>query len=205
MSPILVLLAVNLAVFWYELALARPLGPFLDRWGLVPAEIVQALSGDSSRLGVLVTPLTAMFIHATWPHLLMNLIYLWFFGRLAEGALGPARCMFIYFVAGGAAALAHVAALPASTSPAVGASGAIAGLIGCYLPLRFNAEATPIEGRGSALLAGLLIVLWLASLSLGGVLQVVQGAGVTTPFSWWGHVAGFITGLILVSFSRFAR
>jgi membrane associated rhomboid family serine protease len=198
------LLIANLLVFWYELSLGRQLGAFLDRWGLVPAEFVQALQGDPRAIGVLITPLTAVFLHAGWVHLLGNLLYLWFFGHLAESALGRVRFTVVFVAAGCAAAAAHVVGAPGATTPAIGASGATAGLIGGYVPLRVGAGGLRVS-RGTDLLAALLLVVWLVTALLGGALQAIQAGSASTAFSWWGHVAGFVTGAILVSLFRFVR
>src|SRR5688500_9997843 len=132
----LALLIANVLVFWYELALGRQLRPALERWGLVPATLVRALDQDAGQTGRRLTPLTSMFLHAGWLHICRSLVYLWFLGRLLEAGLGAARFAAVYFAAGGVAALTHVLAAPDSTVPAVGASGAIAGLVGGYVPLR---------------------------------------------------------------------
>jgi membrane associated rhomboid family serine protease len=198
------LLIAILLVFWYELSLGRQLGGFLDRWGLVPAEFLQALRGDPRALGALITPLTAAFLHAGWAHLLGNLLFLWFFGHLAESALGRARFTILFVAAGCAAAAAHVAGAPGATTPAIGASGATAGLIGGYVPLRLGAGGLRVS-RGTDLLAALLLVVWLATALIGGALQAIQSGSESTAFSWWGHVAGFATGVVLVSLFRFVR
>jgi membrane associated rhomboid family serine protease len=171
---------------------------------LVPAEFLRALRGDPNTIGALITPLTAAFLHAGWVHLLGNLVYLWFFGHLAEAALGRVRFVLLFAAAGGAAAAAHVASAPGATTPAIGASGAAAGLIGGYVPLRVGAGGLRVS-RGTDLLAALLLVLWLVTALLGGALQAMQAGSESTAFSWWGHISGFVTGVILVSLLRFVR
>lgn len=203
----LLLLTLNLVVFWYELALGRQFGPFLERWGLVPAELTAILDGGSGQVGVLVTPLSAMFVHAGWLHLLRNLVYLWFFGRLVEPTLGRAQLALVYVLTGYAAGLVQVAATPQSTEPAVGASGAVAGLVGGYLMLLLWRVPSPARGRPAALWrhgTTVLLGLWLAALVLGGVLEAAQ-MGQSGASSWWGHFGGFTAGIILVSLSRYTR
>ena len=198
----LALVAANALVFWYELAVGRQVGPLLARWGLVPADLVAALRGDQGYTGALITPQTAMFLHADWLHLLRNLVYLWFFGRLLEAEHGPGRLLALYAAAGGTAAAVHVAATPGSTVPAVGASGAIAGLLGAYAGAR---PRRPGSTGGAHLLAVVLLALWLAALALDGILELarpIDGAGVV---SWWGHLGGLVAGLILVSLYRQVR
>ena len=197
------LVVANALAFWYELALGRQVGALLDRWGLVPADLTAALGGDPAYTGALITPLTAMFLHAGWLHLLRNLVYLWFFGRLVEGEVGPARLLALYAAAGGAAAAAQVAATPESTVPAVGASGAVAGLLGAYLASRWwRSGAAP---GGADVLAVVLLAVWLATLALGGVLELARPEVDAGTVSWWGHLGGLVAGAILVSLYRAVR
>ena len=199
------LMVANIVVFWYELSLGRQLAPFVERWGLVPATLTAALLGESSNVGALITPLSAMFLHAGWLHLVPNMGYLWFFGRIAEAGLGPARLLLIYLLSGLVAALMHVAATPDSTLAAVGASGAVAGLMGAYPVLRWRRRRTIVTSRESDLLAVVLLLLWLVSLVLGGVVEIAQGGQVSSLISWRGHLGGLVTGLLLVSLYGYVR
>ncbi len=201
------LIAANLIVFWYELSLGRQLGSFVERWGLVPTAVRVVFGGDLSQVGALITPLSAMFLHAGWLHLVRNLVYLWFFGRSIEPQLGPVPLLTLYILAGLAAALAQVVATPTSGVPAIGASGAVAGLLGAYLPLRLGrGRGGPGPAvRGTDLLAACLLVLWLATLALGGVLEIAQLAPSSSQFSWWGHLVGLLVGVFLVFLYRHLR
>ena len=200
----LALVVANAAVFWLELALGRQLAPFLERWGLVPATLTAIFRGDSDHLGALITPLSAMFMHAGWLHLLGNLVCLWFFGRVVEAALGRATLLGLYLLSGLAAAAAQVAATPGSTVPAVGASGAVAGLLGAYLLLRARPGGAPTPAWGAPLLTALL-ALWVLTLALGGVLELAQADPIVGPSSWWAHLGGLLAGAILISLYRYTR
>src|SRR5207245_8235801 len=122
------LFAANLAVFLFELSLGREIDGFVRRWGLVPADIA---------LGpvALVTLLTSTFLHAGWLHLASNVVYLGVFGPPVERSVGPIRFAVIYLLSGLVGSLAYLVAQPTSETPAIGASGAIAGVIAAHLVL----------------------------------------------------------------------
>src|SRR5215469_12316955 len=115
------IVVVNVLVFLLELAGGEA---FVNRWALVPAEIT---SGHRW-----ITILTSMFLHGSWLHILSNMIFLWAFAPQIEDLMGPRRYAFFYLLGGLAAALAEVAATPDSTVPGVGASGAIAAVMGAF-------------------------------------------------------------------------
>ena len=125
------LIVINVLIFLFEvmLDLGGQLGPFIARWGFVPA----LLQSDPSQAGV--TILTGMFLHGGWLHLGGNMLYLWIFGDNVEDRLGRGRFLLFYLLTGAIAALAQWAIEPDSIVPVVGASGAIAGVLGGYLLL----------------------------------------------------------------------
>lgn len=146
---------------------------------------------------------TSMFLHSGWLHLIGNMIYLWVFGKGVEGALGSARFLFFYLACGTAAALTQALTDPTSTLPMVGASGAIAGVLGAYLVLYpfghvFVFFWIIIIFRVVAVPALLLLGFWflLQLLSAQGASASVGGV------AFWAHVGGFISGVILVFFLR---
>src|SRR6185369_12304092 len=116
------IIAVNLLVFGLELAGGEA---FVTRWALVPAEIS---AGQH-----LVTILSSMFMHASWSHILGNMVFLWAFGPEIEDSMGPRRYLVFYLLGGLAATAAQVGAGPTSTVPNLGASGAIAAVMGAFL------------------------------------------------------------------------
>ena len=120
----LTLVALNLAVFVLEVSLGGEVDAFVRRWGLVPND----LRGSEGQ-GALVTLLTSTFLHAGWLHLLSNLLYLTVFGLPVEHRVGSARFSLLYVVSAVVGSLSYLVAQPTSQTPAVGASGAIAGVI----------------------------------------------------------------------------
>jgi membrane associated rhomboid family serine protease len=190
----LALIAANLAVFLFELSLGDDqLESFVRRWGLVPVDI-----GDGPPAWI--TLLTSTFVHAGWLHLVSNLIYLAVFGAPVERRLGSARFALLYVASGALGNLTHVLAQPSSGVPAVGASGAISGVIAAHLVLFPGAtlgslapvlflhvvESAPVL---------LLLLVWLAA-------QVLSGLATSTTIAWWAHLGGFGTGLVLASVLR---
>src|SRR3954466_15034700 len=131
----LVLLIANAVLFLVELGLGDDLDTFVRRWGLVPSDIAPAVGLNGEGLGPLVTLLTSLFLHAGWLHLLSNLVYLVVFGLPVERPLGGSRFLLLYLASGVVGNVAQVLAQPTSSVPAIGASGAIAGIIAAHLVL----------------------------------------------------------------------
>ncbi len=191
-----VLIALNVAIFLYELMLGHRLESFILEWGLVPARL--SLSDPSS----LLTIFTSMFLHGGWAHVGGNLLYLWIFGDNVEDRLGHAKFALFYLATGVCAAMAQVLAGPGSGVPMVGASGAIAGVLGCYLlfypharvvtlvPIVFFLQLVEIP-------ALVFLGIWFLMQLFQGALSL-QGAGeVTGGVAWWAHAGGFASGLLL--------
>jgi membrane associated rhomboid family serine protease len=143
--------------------------------------------------------LTSMFLHGGWFHLLGNMLYLWIFGNNVEDVLGRARYLLFYLCCGGAAAFCQAFASPASHIPMVGASGAIAGVLGAYLLLHPAANVRcfvwiVIFFRIVNVPAWTMLGLWF-------VIQLFSGLNVSAGrpgVAFWAHVGGFVTGLVLV-------
>lgn len=175
------------AVFIVELSMgSSQIDPFVQRWGLVPSDVRQGPAAA-------VTLLSSTFLHAGWLHVLANLIYLGVFGPRVERIIGPVRFAILYVVSGLVGSLAYVLAQPNSETPAVGASGAIAGLIAAHLVLFLHVvESTPTL---------LLLLVWLATQVLSGVASLTTSTGI----AWWAHLGGFATGLVLAPMFRKQR
>ena len=185
-------------------------------WGLVPGELTHraplglavplsreyglACVVDDEARNVL-TPLTSMFLHGGWGHLLGNSLYLWVFGNNVEDSMGKLRFLAFYLLCGLAAAAAHVAVAPGSPIPTVGASGAISGVLGGYLLLyprvRVRTYFPPIFLFHVP--AWVVLIFWFGGQVLSGLPQLntvdpnAQG-GVAV----WAHIGGFIAGALLV-------
>ena len=173
----------------------------LYAYGMIPAELF-GLWHPPRNFQVLApwaTVLTSMFLHGGWFHLLGNMLYLWIFGNNVEDVLGRGRYLLLYLTCGIVAALAQAFSNPTSHIPMVGASGAIAGVLGAYLLLHPGANVRcfvwiVIFFRIVNVPAWAMLGLWFA-------LQLVSGLSVASGspgVAFWAHVGGFVTGLSLV-------
>jgi len=189
------LIAVNLLVFLWQISLGAAGETLLLQMALVPAEVTQGFS-----LGSLRAILTSMFMHAGLTHLLGNLLYLWIFGDNVEDALGHFRYLLFYLAGGLAASLTHVFLYPTSLIPTVGASGAIAAVLGAYLLLFPHRRVVTLIPLGFFLQIARLP----AVLVLGGwfLLQLFEGTlalGMAElgGVAFWAHIGGFVFGMLL--------
>jgi len=150
-----------------------------------------------------ITPLTSMFLHGGWFHILFNMWFLWVFGDNVEDAMGPVRFLAFYLVCGLLAAAAQVASDPTSLAPMVGASGAIGGVMGGYIRLypraRIDTLILPLPIR-VAMPAMVMLGYWFLLQLLNGI-PALQGSSAGVAF--WAHIGGFVAGVVLVT--RFYR
>ena len=189
-----ILIALNVLIFLFQASLdPYALERFVEHWGIVP----DSISGN------LQTLLTSMFLHGGWLHLLGNMLFLWVFGRNVEDLIGGRRFLAFYLCCGLAAGILQVVTNPYSRVPTIGASGAIAGVMGAYL-IKFPRArivtlvfiivfVTTVE-----IPAWIMLVWWF-------VIQLFSGLGslATTNYSgggiaWFAHVGGFVTGMLLI-------
>jgi membrane associated rhomboid family serine protease len=173
----------------------------LYTYGMIPAELFGLW--NPPRIYQAPAPwakiLTSMFLHGGWFHLLGNMLYLWIFGNNVEDVLGRGRYLFLYLACGIVAALAQAVSNPASHIPMVGASGAIAGVLGAYLLLHPSANIhcfvwIVIFFRIVNIPAWTMLGLWFAMQLASGLIVASGKPGV----AFWAHVGGFVTGLVLV-------
>jgi len=196
----LLLIAANILAFLYELQMSpRALQEFIFRWGLIPAYLLHAPSN------LWQTIFTAMFLHGGWFHILSNLWVLYIFGDNVEARMGGMRYLIFYLLSGVAAGLLQTYILPTSQIPMIGASGAIAGVLGAYLvlfPRSRIASLVPILFIFTIIEipASLFLLFWFASQLYSGWFAI-QGGG-ASGIAWWAHIGGFIFGLIMVFFFR---
>jgi len=202
-SPIVntTLIIVNVIVFLFEIIVlgSEPLHRFTYDWGLVPAEFWQV--GD---LRSWITLFTSMFLHGGWWHLISNMLALYIFGDNVEDRVGHVRYLLFYLLAGLAAGGAHLVAYAESTLPTVGASGAIAGVLGAYLVLFPQARVLTLLPifyfvRLIEIPAFIYLGFWFISQLFNGIFaltaaDVFQSGGV----AWWAHIGGFVFGLLVV-------
>jgi membrane associated rhomboid family serine protease len=186
----ILIIAANAVVFFMELTGGDA---FVQHWSLIPADIVAGHNW--------ITILTSMFMHEGWLHILGNMVFLWAFGPQIEDAMGPFRYLTFYLLSGIVAMLGQVAASPASTIPNLGASGAIAGVMGAFLVTYPRDGIRTILFLGfffpvTVLPAGLLIGIWFLMQLFSGVGSVAQ-AQATGGVAYMAHVAGFIFGAVV--------
>ena len=169
--------------------------------GVVPATLIghRTLPPELAVIPPAMTVLSSMFLHGGWMHMLGNMLYLWIFGNNVEDAMGHGRFIVFYLLCGIAAALAQSFPNPASTVPMIGASGAIAGVLGAYLLLHPRARvlvAIPVWVviHTTRLPAVFVLGLWFVLQIVNTMLSNGEGGGV----AWGAHVGGFVAGLVLI-------
>ena len=194
----LLLIAANTLAFLYELQMSSGvLQKFIFTWGLIPARFLS----DPAKFWLMI--LTAMFLHGGWFHILSNMWVLFIFGDNVEARMGGMRYLIFYLLSGTSAALLQSYVLPTSQVPMIGASGAIAGVLGAYLilfPRSCIASLVPIFFIFTIVEvpAALFLLFWFASQLFSGWMAI-QGGG-ASGIAWWAHVGGFVFGLIMVFF-----
>ncbi len=195
------LIVVNVLVFLHEIALGPYIERFVYAYGLIPRRFVYWPGNPLDPLRFL--PLfTSMFWHGGWLHLIGNMLYLWIFGDNVEDRLGHFRFLIFYLVAGTAAGITHVVLSPTSNLPTVGASGAIAGVLGAYL--------VTFPRSRILTLVPIIIFPWFVEipavvyLVFWFLMQLLEGVGTlgapveTGGVAVWAHVGGFVAGVVLV-------
>jgi membrane associated rhomboid family serine protease len=190
----LAIIAVNVAVFLYELSLGMSsyaLNRFIMLHGIVPDRLHYS------------SILTSMFIHGGFLHIAGNMWFLWIFGRGVEDLIGHTRYLFLYFACGFAAAFLHILVNSNSTEPTIGASGAIAGVMGAYLIKFPRAHIVTLVFiivfiTTVDIPAMFLLLYWFAIQFFSGVGSVGYSAASNGDVAWFAHVGGFVAGMLLV-------
>lgn len=191
------IIVLNVLVFIYQFSLPQEEAvQLIMKGGMIPSEVTTGFGlSEATNL------LTSMFMHGSWLHLLGNMLYLWIFGDNIEEAMGLGTFLLFYLIAGIAASFAQIVVYPASTVPTIGASGAVAGVLGAYLVLFPHARVRTLIFvfrfiRLVELPAIIVLGLWF-------VLQVFNGLGslgmmgTTGGVAWFAHIGGFVTGLLV--------
>jgi len=191
-----ILIITNVLFFLGELSAGDQ---FIQKWAFIPARF----SADPARYSV--TIFTAMFMHGGWLHLFSNMLFLWIFGDNVEDRFGHVQFLIFYLMVGVAATFAQFALSPESTIPNVGASGAIAGVLGAYILLFPQTRVNVLLGRQivampAVVVLGLWIVLQLFS-GVGSIAQTDETAKVG-GVAYMAHIGGFFAGLILTFLLR---
>ena len=195
------LITLNILVFLYQISLStRALERAVLAYGVIPFEITSGRDlPPVIPWPIWTTLFTSMFMHGGWMHIIGNMLYLWIFGDNIEDALGHAIYFVFYLVCGLAAAGAQIFADPASTIPSIGASGAVAGVLGAYLLLYPNHRINSLIFLGYfvrvvQLPAVLVLGFWIVIQLFSGV----ASAGAQTDVAYWAHVGGFFMGMVLI-------
>lgn len=184
------LIALNVLVFLLELSSSDA---FIDRWAFVPSRFLANPAGD------FITLFSSMFMHAGWVHLIGNMLYLWIFGDNVEDRLGHGMFTVFYFVCGLAATFAQMAVNMNSSVPNLGASGAIAGVLGAYIVMFPGQRVRVLMGRYVTTMSALVVIgFWI-------ILQLFSGFSAFTASSqtegggvaYMAHIGGFFAGLVL--------
>lgn len=192
------LILANVLLFLVELGQGHRLEAFFMEHGLVPARVLDARTWKEFDWQVQVGPLVShMFLHGGWLHLIGNMWFLHIFGDNVEGRLGHVRFLVFYLLCGVAAAAAQIASGPDSFVPMVGASGAVAGVLGAYLLLYPHARVFTLVPfiifvQFVELPAFLFLGFWALLQFFRGTAELVGGA--TEGVAWWAHVGGFAFG-----------
>ncbi len=196
------LIAANVLVYLYQLSLGPRAGEvFVYQFGAIPAVILgtRSLPEALAAIPPAFSLLTSMFLHGGFMHLIGNMVYLWIFGNNIEDALGHVRFLIFYVICGLGASFVHILMNVASEIPAIGASGAISGVLGAYLLLYPRAQVLTLIPLGPFIRlmyipAGIVLTLWFVFQLISGGLAGGEGGGV----AWWAHVGGFVVGMALV-------
>jgi membrane associated rhomboid family serine protease len=194
------LIATNCLVFLLQNSLSpAELEEFLRDFALIPARYTAGLAYGDLSLADLFPFFTMMFLHGGWLHLILNMWTLWLFGPTVEDRLGHGRYLAFYLACGLAASMAHVAFNPTSVVPALGASGAIAGVLGCYMrlfPLARVVVVVPIIfiPLFFEVYAFVFVGLWFLIQLFQGTAELFMPSA-SGGVAWWAHVGGFVAGL----------
>lgn len=190
-----ILIAASIFVFVLQWMAGSNEEALIYQFALIPAAFTGGLNfGNISDI------FTSMFMHAGLAHLGGNMLYLWIFGDNVEDSMGHGRFLLFYLIGGLVASLAHIFTNPASQIPTVGASGAIAAVLGAYLVLYPNSKVLTIIPLGfllrmTMLPAAIVLGLWFVLQLFSGVISM--GGPDVGGVAFWAHIGGFVTGVIL--------
>jgi membrane associated rhomboid family serine protease len=201
------LIAACTALFGWELAVMTTGGEaalteLVERWGLVPAELVAALEAGDWLSQPTLTVLSHMFLHGGWLHLMGNLLFLWIFAVNVEDRLGRLLFLGLYLAGGALAAAGHILVEPASDLPMVGASGAISAVLGAYLVLFPRARIQSLVFLGFfyeliAVPAVLVLGFWFVLQLIDGFASLGLTAEAGAGIAFWAHIGGFMAGMAM--------
>ena len=196
-----IIIALNLYIFIREVML--PPGQLNEVYytlGVIPASVTQLFLDGSAMGTVIITFFTAMFLHGGWMHVLGNMLFLWVFGDNVEDRLGHFKFLLFYLATGIVGAIAHIMSDPFSEVPIIGASGAIAGVLGAYFVTFPRARVLTL--LPIIIFFTIVEIPAVVFLAFWFVLQLFNGTaslgGSANPVAWWAHVGGFLSGIVLI-------
>lgn len=196
------LITLNVLIFLYQLSLSEAqLNNFLFTYAIVPAQI------NFSDISTLTPFVTSMFLHGGLIHIASNMLFLWVFGDNVEAALGKIKFLLFYLIGGVAGSLLQLVIIAGSTIPMLGASGAIAAVLGAYVVLYPRARVDvilpiffiPIV---MAVPAGFMIIYWFATQLFSGAASIVSQTASFGGVAFFAHIGGFAAGFIMIQLIR---
>ena len=198
----IMLIALNLAVFVYELTLPqKTLSLFLATNATIPARFPAWLAGHAGFQTTFLPLVSSMFLHSGFAHILGNMLFLWIFGDNVEDYFGHFGYLLFYFVCGISAGLFHIAFNLHSAVPALGASGAISGVMAAYALLYPRSQILTLVFIFLVPIPAILIVgYWFLLQFLEGISSL--GMTASGGVAWWAHIGGFLVGLLMTQISR---
>lgn len=188
----ILLIVINVLVFLYELSFGPSIERFITSYALVPGRFAHDPAGQFSTL------FTSMFLHGGWGHVFGNMLYLWIFGDNIEDRLGHLGFLVFYLVCGVAAGFAHIWTNAGSMIPTVGASGAVAGVLGAYLVTFPRARVLTILPTFHTVFipAVFFLGIWFLMQVFSGAIQLSVASG-TGGVAFLAHVGGFVMGALI--------
>jgi membrane associated rhomboid family serine protease len=205
------LIALNVLIFFYHILSPEGLQFFIYKFGAIPYEIthfkpisfaLEATREPIGRISPFLALFTSMFLHGSLLHLLGNMLYLWIFGNNIEDYLGPVRFILFYLIAGLGASLTHILLNANSQIPMIGASGAIAGILGAYLILYPRARVLTL-----VFLFIFIQVLPIPAVIILGIwfFAQIMNLGIGGGVAWLAHIGGFLIGLGIARYYQIKR
>jgi rhomboid family protein len=191
------IIVINILVFLYEFALGPHLEAFISNYGLTPVRFFWGLHHNLS--DAIIPLFTSMFLHGGWLHVLGNMWFLYIFGDNVEDRVGHGKYIIFYLMCGIAAALSQAILFRSSQVPMVGASGAIAGVLGAYFLLYPHARVLTLVPififlQVMEIPAVVFLIFWFLLQFIQGTFAATEAGGV----AWWAHIGGFVAGMVLI-------
>ena len=198
------LILLNVLVFFYQYTLPPyAFKTFMIANATVPARFPAWLSGHAPFEAAFLPLLTSMFLHSGIAHIAGNMLFLWIFGDNVEDFYGHFTYLLFYLVCGIGSGLLHVLFNMSSTVPALGASGAISGVMGAYALLYPRSRILTLVFIFLVPIPAVIILgYWFILQFLSGISSLAVGAGASGGVAWWAHVGGFLLGMLITSMAR---